>query len=444
MEWIMNQLNSICVLFTVFSSKKFIFGLLAIFILIKIVALYIINIYWQKSASSTFLFLLLIPIVSYLVGELAIFLWFFSGNIIARTFWRIAWNIQPLQFYAQVLFIKSLIQQGHELRSMDKKVLFFLFLFTFCPIFLLFNTPNESNVVLSLFFDIFCKVGVIKRTIIKGSGYFFLILTFYTASKKVSQSKKIPYLLTLQLRNFFVLMCLPILPDSLATFNIIFELNHIFTFNLLRFLDLFSVASFTISLLFFARRIYHLRFLNMTERVIEGPVSSLSDEQIVAIKQQLCEAKNIDQITTIHYQFFKQLGGISSSRIVFHLRNVDQWAGVDSIVQPLEQFIQEKHEIARHFFVENSLLVYDELAFTHFYQYSHERAELLQLLQKINAAVVIPLKYQERLFGAIIITKNEKKRGVNFKIGAVTHAVVWYFCYLCIISPGTYVTLFSP
>jgi len=413
----MNQLDIITLLYVICSHHITTFILFGLFMIAKIFLLYIVGTHWRRAANPIPLFLLSISIVSYLIGEAAMISLCSNNHILRLTLWRIAWNMQPVQFYSQILFTHSLIQQKYKMQHKDKLVLYMLFIFALFPLILLFVTPDDNNVISNLLLDIFCRAGVAKRFIVKILGSIFLVLTLYVTWKKTTDSSiAIPHILRAQLKVFFILLCIPLLPDCALVLIDLLRLQQYFTFTLLRLIDLLSVASFTISALFFARRIYHLRFLNLTDRVIAGPTLRLTDEQLLKLKHALCKAKNVSEFGNIHAAFFDQLAHIAPERITFHLCKPEQRNTADRIGRAIEQFIQDKPEIAAQFFVEDSLLVYDELAFTYFYEQSKDTAALLSFLDQIDAAVFIPLKHINRFFGAIIITKELHRQNELFSL----------------------------
>lgn len=354
----------------------------------------------------TSLLLLTIPISCYIIGETPSGFYFLMHETVLRTIVRISWNLQPFQFYAEALFLTSLIKQNYQLETVEKRILSVLFALGLFPLLLLFFSNNVENNILHLFLTIFCKVTMTKRFILKIGCHTFL-LAHILFTWQILKNDVVPYVLKLQLKIFLLLMCLPLIPDTILAFIDLFNLQA--NSNIHQLLDLLSMALFSFALLFFAQRIYALRFLNMTDHVEAGEVSSLTEEELIRIKQQLCNTKNLMLFDQINVSFFNQLAHISSQRIMFYTRHPEQQIMSLEIAQKIEYFLEEKPAVAAQFFIEDSVLVYDELAFTHFYNYSEERAQLLQFLHEINAAVCIPLKHMEQFFGAIIITKNQEK-----------------------------------
>lgn len=406
-EYTMNQINISNVFYLISSNHMIIFSVFSVLVSIKIFLLNLINQYRKKTTNASFLFLLMIPIVTYIISELAIYLNMFHDNNLSTTFWRIAWNMQPIQFYSQILFIKTLLLKRYVLRNQDKLVLCVLGIFVFFPLLLLFVDANESNIFSFLFFKIFCTASFVKRIAIKISGYFFLIFALYTSWKKISELSDTPHILRLQLRKFFVLLLLPLIPDSLEIINPIFQLHECFSFSTLRLFDLLSLVSFTTALLFFVRHVYHLRFLNFTSHVETGPTVPRASEKLLHVKNALCQANNIFELPYIHATFFDQLAGITPDRVIFLVRTPEKINVADSIEQIVEQYIQEKSELLITFCAdEGPVLVYDELAFTYFYEKSETIADILSFMDQIHATIFVPLKEKNRILGSIVITKD--------------------------------------
>lgn len=199
----MNQPVIIDMFYTICSYRSIIFILFATFASAKSYLIYIIYTNSRQASNIISLRLLLLPVIYYLIGELAVICSLFCNNIILSTLIRIACNIQPIQFYTQILFVHSLVQQKYVVQEKDKKILYGFFIIIFFPLILLFVDSTKTNLISFLFFDVLCKAGIVKHALINLFGYLFLIKALYRSWIIAISSSQIPHILRMHLKIFF-------------------------------------------------------------------------------------------------------------------------------------------------------------------------------------------------------------------------------------------------
>lgn len=384
--------------------------ILTLFIAAKIFLLYIINKQRKDIENQTLLFLFAISITIYMTGEIA---WFLDliNNIIAITIIRVTWNLQVILFYSFGLLLTGITQKQYFLSKVQKNFIFSFFVLSLAPLLNLF-IPLELVVKyvpkLNILNIIFIRSGLFKKIIITSCGFLYLIKNMLSIRETINISASIPLLLKLQIYSFFTILSTFICSETVLLLSKIIAPLYFLNNNIL--LTITSITLFNASLLFFARRIYGLRFLNLTKRVEAGPTSRLTDDQLIEIKQALCHTRTQIELPYIHETFFQKLAHITPERITCIVRALEKQYEINSTEYIIEQCLQEKPDLLNKFLVEDSILVYDELAFTHFYEQTEDVAALLFFMDQLNAAIFMPLKQSGRLLGAILITKNNNKQ----------------------------------
>jgi|GEM_PF-2196268 len=408
---------------TIFSYKPFVVLLLVTFIACKIFLLIAINRHKEHAANLTSLFLFTIPLVTYTIGEINWVIVLLTENVwFTQIASRIAWHTQPLQYYAMCLFLWSIATQKYILSTTKKlflKTLFYIiplpfFSFVF-PYILRAEFPriiareNFLSMVNALE-HVLIRVGLLKEIVLSAPGLFAVALTMIFVARKIRIARNIPYILRLQIQSFFILLSTFLVPEiMLLLCKIVPRLN--FLVNNLPF-TLLSSALLTASLMFYARRIYQLRFLNLIPSV-HANKENTNNAELRKAKQALCAAQSITELHHINTEFFDKIHGIDPERVIFSLRTPDLQKQLthpyNEIMHTVDTFIHTQEELVAEFFTEDSVLVYDELAFTHFYQQSKKISILLNFLNELQAAVFIPLRQGERILGFIMIKKHSNR-----------------------------------
>jgi len=300
MQYVINQIyNLLSVLNNIISNQLFFSAaLLFISIVVKIVLIYKIGKQHEKIKNYNLLLLFGIPLLTYAFSELSLFMFLFSvDSPTTKMIIRIAWHMQPLQFFTQSLFLIVITRQQHKITKMERSILQLLSIFIFLPLLLLINMPTNLHWLLKLFLEIFCRVNLLKKYILKISGIMFLLITIVYRLKKL-HSIRIKNILQLQIIQFLLLLFAYLIPETVLVSAAILPslafLNNEITLNLL------SSTFFTSFLIFTSQKLYNLRFLNLTQHVQTKPIAKLTDEEFLEIKESLCEANTPEELLYIH------------------------------------------------------------------------------------------------------------------------------------------------
>jgi transcriptional regulator with PAS, ATPase and Fis domain len=350
----------------------------------------------------------MIPLITYILSDVS-WICVLYENSFSKFILRLAWFSQPLEYYSLSLFLHSMINPSYTL-SKNKKIILYG-----CTIFFIVNVSmltllgylntRESVSPLVSFITLFLKQNMLLINFsIKIMSIAVLVKNMIQVKNNISDNHQISYILKRQILYFFMLLSVYIIPE------IAFRLSNLFLVYDCLLFAIPAAGLCTFSLMFCARRIYQLRFLNLMPLVqIQKRIDN--SLELAKAKQALCEINNFIEIPIVTAQFFENNYAIARERVVFISRLLGHENVVDpALVQTIEQFIHDEEAVVAEFFKEDAVLAYEELAFTHFYEHSTGISKLLTFLRALNTALFMPLKQGSRLLGFIIILKNQTKK----------------------------------
>jgi transcriptional regulator with PAS, ATPase and Fis domain len=147
-------------------------------------------------------------------------------------------------------------------------------------------------------------------------------------------------------------------------------------------------------------RVIGLRFLNFTNHVESKHTFSFIDDFKIILEQLSC-ATTSKELMQLSSTFFRHAFDIPVRKVTLHLR------------QPNNKDLLKSNEIDA--FLEtwdpnHKILIYDELAFSNFYEEEITREKLISFLQSINADIFLPIFEKERIIGFIIVQSNSRPK----------------------------------
>jgi len=177
----------------------------------------------------------------------------------------------------------------------------------------------------------------------------------------------------------------------------------------------------TVTSYYCARKVISLRFLN-----IQNHVQSLSQFHFVnnfrTILEQLSHATNISELKHIVQRFFKESFAINPSEVAIHIRHetTHQAPEIFELVTEtqkkalvIESFINAEHDPLRVRTAQLKLLMYDEIAFSNFYEHSSVNDTILNFLENIGADIFLPIYEGDKMI-AYIIVRRHARQGVLY------------------------------
>jgi len=291
---------------------------------------------------------------------------------------RIAWAFAIIQYQALALFLENLVAQNYKLPIHQKiycTISACCILFQVGLAFVCFNnsTPAMRPPIEFIFFN--CLIWY---------PFFIIIPSLFVVIRKL-RTKVLPQILKKQL---YVLMQTFMVPYLISDFIQInpFEM-HIFSFEYLaNTLSVVGISTvlLSIALLYCARKIMGLRFLNTKNHVQSGPnLNFINDFKIIL--EQFSQATNTRELEHITKNFFKESLTIPLVKTRLFLRNVESYPKknefmfnyCDTTDKTVEALIAINEFNINELIKKQKIFIYDEIDFSYFYNQSDEQKNIL-------------------------------------------------------------------
>jgi transcriptional regulator with GAF, ATPase, and Fis domain len=222
------------------------------------------------------------------------------------------------------------------------------------------------------------------------------------------KTQKLPTILTQQLK---LLMTWVIVPHWLSDFIQIFPFTFATSWVNSNY-TLVSISNIllTFTILYCSRQMLGLRFLNWNTQV-QSPIDIYFLEHFKTSLEQFSHATSLRELAHITQRFFNDAFGIPFNRVHLHIRNTNQSKRqlIDedrqSTIMLLEGFMSTHAAAISAYIKQNKLLVFDELAFSNFYESTPESKAAFALLETIQADILIPIHEKENLIAYIIVDR---------------------------------------
>ena len=129
--------------------------------------------------------------------------------------------------------------------------------------------------------------------------------------------------------------------------------------------------------------------------------------------EQFSHVSNMQELAHITQAFFKEAFNIPISRTRLYIRNLNAYENKprydgDNIFPIAETFMSTHSEGMCNFINQSKMLIYDELAFSNFYESTPERQEALKFLEAIQADLFIPIYENQILVAYIIVDRHAR------------------------------------
>lgn len=360
---------------------------------------------------------LITMVVASMVGEIA---WAFKlcRNLlfpdipfsVVVFFVRIAWGFLVVQYQALSLFMRSLTQQNYKNTFTQKILLGMSFSFFIYFVFIAFFennllTEEERNIAFSFisFQSKYLEVIVMRCTTI----YIFILLVMPTlcAVIRTLRAQALPKILHHQLTMILKYLMIPYL---IAELLLAAEFECVSLSKYTYLLVGVSVILITLIVYYCIRKVTNLRFLNVISHVKSTPHFNFIDDFKIVL-EQLSLATTRQELTQLTATFLKDSCNIPLKKVTLHIRN--QISGIqDKEAAPFECQAEEyfnKSEILTTL-KKQKILIYDELAFSNFYECDPARTHLLAFLKHINADIFLPIFEKQQIIAYIIVESNAR------------------------------------
>jgi len=329
----------------------------------------------------------------------SLFLPFINENIVS--FWiRLAWAFSVVQYQAQGLFIESLIEKTNLFSARQK---FFLslsciFLIYFAGVSLIqFGKPtNAFMLFMQQAFSVYSLCLLIPISVI-------------ISILKIRQLQ-LPRILRQQLKLFIICFILPhTISDILQVYP--FNFSPEYVASSYAFVGI-SAVLLTLAIYYSIRKVMGLRFLNSNSHVQSHRHYGFIDGFKEAL-EQLSHATNMKELGHITQKFFKETFEIKFGHTHLYIRNIDP---LDLDSEEKQEFESDAEEITEQllttpnpkvtkFLQDNKILIYDELAFTNFYEENSVRKAMVEFLEDLNVDIFLPIFKRDTVIAYITVDR---------------------------------------
>lgn len=407
-----NITNLVAQLDAIISSYPFLLAVFTLFFSIKAIILtsIIVRSFNAKSVSRSYIFLILV-LISSMISDTAWFLYLLRKLTILPLdfriylFWiRIAWGFATIQYQALALFIENLVEEKHILKIRHKVFLAISSIFFLISLGLAISNFNclspQDRPQIEFFMRSFETVYLLLMV---------LISTFYVIKR--IRSSQLPRILTKQIKIFIAFI---ILPYWLIDFLQIYPINSSPTWitNSYTFVSISNIL-LTIALIYCSRRMSGLRFLNSKPHV-QSPVDINFMENFKTTLEQFSHVTNMQELNHITQGFFKEAFSIPLNRTHLYIRNFNAHeqtrthAELGTAYSIVETFMNTHTKSMCDYLRQTKILIYDEVAFSNFYESIEERSDALKFLEAIQADIFLPIYSRDTLIAYIIVDRHAR------------------------------------
>jgi transcriptional regulator with PAS, ATPase and Fis domain len=328
---------------------------------------------------------------------------------IVRAVIRFAWAFEPVMFHAFGLFLEQSACQKYVISLRQKLLIFSTGILGLSFILLMILDFNCSYHQITLLSEILA----IRITVF----YSCLIVTPICLAHTIRHMKKnkLPRILKKQII---------ILIQALAIPNALINLLQNFPFKrclapIVKAAESYTMVGLATILLTYmiyycAKKMMGLRFLNISNHV-ESTWNFSFINNFKDVLEQLGQATTIQELTFITQEIFQKAFQISPRSVTLHSytyqdnkiscqKNLTD-STIDTILNATDTQLTRNLQ-------QYKILIYDEIAFTNFYEQDESSAALIAFLDKIYADIFIPIFNHNKIVGCIIIERSARPQNL--------------------------------
>jgi hypothetical protein len=335
-----------------------------------------------------------------MINDVSWIFWFIKGTTPLTLFIiRIAWSFYCCFYLSLFLLIESLPEKNF----IFKRQHYFLTAATLlCSAFFTYRALAPAHSL---------DGGYL---IINISFMLFLLFTMIK-SLKTLRSTLLPKILKKQLSIIVAFFIFPfILVDFLGFF-----VSIVYSFYPLSFFAALSTVLITTAMYFCFKKIFDLRFLNFKEHVEEGANFDFIYD-FKHLLAQLGNAMNEPEVIHATKSFFHKAFNIPYPHTILITRdlnntnyaaseNNDREPQIEDSIEHFLSYSKDQPEI-NSFLRESKIFIYDEIAFSAFYEETDLRNTLLRFLDSINADIFLPIYDKHTIITYIIVERDARKQ----------------------------------
>jgi transcriptional regulator with GAF, ATPase, and Fis domain len=323
-----------------------------------------------------------------------------------RIFWvRISWAFFVIQYQALALFIEGLVSEKNSLNIRQKifltiSSLFVLFFVGLAFIHIDCMQASDRSTIECEMLKAFVLYGQFALTLPT------IIITFLKVSKTT-----LPRILKTQFNVIMKWLVLPHLASDFIQF-------YPFGFFPSYIASSFAVVSISTLLLTFmiyycSRKVMILRFLNFQQH-IDSHNKFVFIDNFKDVLEQLSHTTSPQELHHITQTFFKDAFRIPLRRTILFVRNTadDQNPTPQkteiSKIESCTETILSSQDLETNFIHNKKILIYDEVAFSHFYEKTRLNTTIIQFLEEINADIFIPIYEKQKIIAYIVVERDAR------------------------------------
>ncbi len=327
-------------------------------------------------------------------------------------FIRLAWAFLILQYQSLGLFIESLSEKNFSLKTIHKILLFPSSLFCLYFLYMAFfdvslMTELEREIAKDIGFSAPFEIKMMRYTV-----FYLLSLSLsslFFSIKKIRTSN-LPKILNKQLTIFLAYLILPYLfIEFLQGAYVSFKVFQAYFYPCVSI----STLLLTYAVYYCMRKVMGLRFLNFNDHVQSKYIYNFIDDFKDAL-EQLSFATDMQELGHITQMFFKNAFNLSLHNVTLYIRSSNTAQGntvpqesrqAESIV---ETFINTDDTSICSFMHQSKILIYDEIAFSYFYEENKASQTIVTFFNTINADIFLPIYKKQKIIAYIIIKRDAR------------------------------------
>lgn len=330
-------------------------------------------------------------------------------------FIRIGWAFLALQYQSFALFLDNITQNSFRVRKGNMIfVVISIMIFVYFTYTAFFETQSLTKAERDFYLNQSLTSAAPYEIIAMRFSSLYLLaqalwaIVLLMHSFKKLQQISLPRILRRQVLIIIVSFIAPyLISDFLMVIHFFWRSIHAYTPLIVGF----STLLLTIGIFYCIHKIVGLRFLNCKNQVESSPRVAFI-HTLQATLEQLQKSHYIEDLHLFSEDFFENNFNIMPHSVSLILRNAassNKVTGRCNVLKEVENSITEFGSIICPLIKEEKILIYDDLALSNFYSPQESNQILLQLLERINADIFLPIFEKDRMIAFITIEKNARK-----------------------------------
>jgi transcriptional regulator of aromatic amino acid metabolism len=236
-------------------------------------------------------------------------------------------------------------------------------------------------------------------------------ISLFSAISKM-QTDKVPRIIKQQLKIFILALIVPHeISDCLQVYPFNFAPN--FIASTFAFVGI-STMLLTIAIYYSMRKVMGLRFLSFKTHVAQPEPRYNFVDNFKIVLDQLSRVTNMKELEHIAKSFFKEGFGVPLNRMQLFIRTPERFTQEiaptpGSIEVISENFLNACNQEIKQYIKANKIFIYDEIAFSNFYEENDTRQIILGFMEGIHADLFLPIFQQDTVIAYIEIDRHARQ-----------------------------------